>query len=129
MKFSWNETLVWLCLLSNLIFAGSELISEYTGIDSWSIFYFGIGLFSVSVLILIYQIILKFKKNKKWKTNTTIMTKNTYYVLSFSIIGLAIIGGRYLGFSFIERLIAAFVIGGLFELAYRKKLIKNKWKN
>ena len=125
MKFSWNETLVWLCLLSNLIFAGSELISEYTGIDSWSIFYFGIGLFSVSVLILIYQIILKFKKNKKWKTNTTIMTKNTYYVLSFSIIGLAIIGGRYLGFSFIERLIAAFVIGGLFELAYRKKL-KNK---
>jgi|TARA_X000001036_G_scaffold412907_1_gene426759 hypothetical protein len=53
------------------------------------------------------------------------MTKNTYYVLSFSIIGLAIIGGRYLGFSFIERLIAAFVIGGLFELAYRKKL-KNK---
>ena len=125
MKFSWNETLVWLCLLSNLIFAGSELISDYTGIDSWSIFYFGIGLFSVSVLILIYQIILKFKKNKKLKTNTTIMTKNTYYVLSFSIIGLAIIGGRYLGFSFIERLIAAFVIGGLFELAYRKKL-KNK---
>ena len=37
------------------------------GIDSWSIIYFGIGLFSVSVLILIYQIILKFKKNKKWK--------------------------------------------------------------
>ena len=53
------------------------------------------------------------------------MTKNIYYLLSFSIIGLAIIGGRYLGLSFIERLIAAFVIGGLFELAYRKK-IKNK---
>ena len=56
------------------------------------------------------------------KTNFTSMTKNTYYVLSFSIIGLAIIGGRYLGFSFIERLIAAFVFGGLFELIYRKQL-------
>ena len=65
MKFSWNETLVWLCLLSNLIFAGSELISDYTGIDSWSIIYFGIGLLSVAVLILIYRIILKFKKNSK----------------------------------------------------------------
>ena len=50
------------------------------------------------------------------------MTKNTYYIISFSIIGLAIIGGRYLGLSFIERLIAAFVFGGLFELIYRKQL-------
>ena len=65
MKFSLNETIVWLCLLSNLILFGAELISDYTGIDSWSIIYFGIGLFSVAVLILIYQIILKFKKNKK----------------------------------------------------------------
>ena len=69
MKFSSNETLVWLCLLSNLIFAGSELISDYTGIDSWSIIYFGIGLMSVSVLILIYRIILKFKKIRNEKTN------------------------------------------------------------
>ena len=44
MKFSWNETIVWLCLLSNLIFFGAEFISDYTGIDSWSIIYFGIGL-------------------------------------------------------------------------------------
>ena len=65
MKFSLNETIVWLCLLSNLILFGAELISDYTGIDSWSIIYFGIGLFSVTVLILIYQIILKFKKNNK----------------------------------------------------------------
>ena len=65
MKFSLNETIVWLCLLSNLILFGAELISDYTGIDSWSIIYFGIGLFSVAVLILINQIILKFKKNKK----------------------------------------------------------------
>ena len=65
MKFSLNETIVWLCLFSNLILFGAELISDYTGIDSWSIIYFGIGLFSVAVLILIYQIILKFKKNNK----------------------------------------------------------------
>ncbi|MFL2608289.1 MAG: LPXTG cell wall anchor domain-containing protein [Cryomorphaceae bacterium] len=65
MKFSWNETIIWLCLLSNLIFFGSELISDYTGIDTWSIIYFGIGLVSIAVLILIYLIILKFKKNKK----------------------------------------------------------------
>ena len=65
MKFSLNETIVWLCLFSNLILFCAELISDYTGIDSWSIIYFGIGLFSVAVLILIYQIILKFKKNKK----------------------------------------------------------------
>ena len=65
MKFSWNETIIWLCLLSNLIFFGSELISDYTGIDAWSIIYFGIGLVSIAVLILIYLIILKFKKNKK----------------------------------------------------------------
>ncbi len=65
MKFSWNETIIWLCLLSNLIFFGSELISDYTGIDIWSIIYFGISLVSIAVLILIYLIILKFKKNKK----------------------------------------------------------------
>ena len=53
------------------------------------------------------------------------MKKNTYYILSFSIIGLAIIGGRYMGLSFIERLLAAFVVGGLFEFTYRKKL-KNR---
>ena len=65
MKFSWTETIGWLCLLSNLIFVGAEFISDYTGIDSLSITYFGIGLFSVAVLILIYLIILKFKKKKK----------------------------------------------------------------
>jgi len=65
MKFSWTETIGWLCLLSNLIFVSAEFISDYTGIDSWSIIYFGIGLFSIAVLILIYLIILKFKKKKK----------------------------------------------------------------
>ena len=67
MKFKWNETVVWLCLLSTVFSLCNELISDYTGIDSWSVLYFGIGLLSVAVLTLIYQIILKFKKNKKWK--------------------------------------------------------------
>ena len=65
MKFKWNETVVWLCLLSTVFSLCNELISDHTGIDSWSVLYFGIGLLSVAVLILIYQIILKFKKNKK----------------------------------------------------------------
>ena len=54
------------------------------------------------------------------------MKRDTYYILSFLIIGLALIGGRYLGLSFIERVIAASVVGGLFELVYRKQL--KKWK-
>ena len=65
MKFSWNETINWLCILSTTIIISAQFISDYTGIDSWSILYFGIGLMSVAVLILIYRIILKFKKNKK----------------------------------------------------------------
>ena len=52
------------------------------------------------------------------------MTKNTYLVISFSLVGIVILGGRYLGFSFFERLIGVFVIGGLFEIIYRKKLNK-----
>ena len=65
MKFSWNETIVWLCLLSNLILFGADYISDYTGIDSRSIIYFGIGIFSIAVFILIYLIFQKFKKKKK----------------------------------------------------------------
>ena len=64
MKFNWNETVVWLCLLSTIFSLCSELISDYTGIDSWSIIYFSIGLLSIAVLILIYRIVLKFKKKK-----------------------------------------------------------------
>tara|TARA_R100001440_G_scaffold75016_1_gene101230 strand:+ start:2102 stop:2305 length:204 start_codon:yes stop_codon:yes gene_type:complete len=58
------------------------------------------------------------------KTNSTIMKRDTYYILNFLIIGLALIGGRYLGLSFIERVIAASVVGGLFQLVYRKQLKK-----
>jgi len=61
MKFSWNESIIWLCLLSTSITISAQFISDYTGIDAWSILYFGIGLLAVAILI----IILRFKKNKK----------------------------------------------------------------
>ena len=61
MKFSWNETIVWLCLLSNLILFGADYISDYTGIDVWLILYFGIGLLAVAILL----IILRSKEKKK----------------------------------------------------------------
>ena len=52
------------------------------------------------------------------------MKKNTYLIISFLLVGIALIGGRCLGFSLIERIVAAFIIGGLFEIIYRKKLKK-----
>jgi uncharacterized membrane protein (DUF2068 family) len=61
MKFSWNETINWLCLLSTSIIISAQVISNYTGLDVWSIVYFGIGLLAVAILI----IILRFKKMKK----------------------------------------------------------------
>ena len=64
MKFSWNQTIQWLCLLSLGISLSAELISDYIGIDSWSILYFGIGL----ALIAIFIIILRYKKKEKWKS-------------------------------------------------------------
>ena len=54
------------------------------------------------------------------------MKKNTYYTLSFILVGLVLLGGRYFGYGFIERVISAFLVGGLFELVYRKEL--KKWK-
>ena len=53
------------------------------------------------------------------------MKKNTYYTLSFLLVGIVLLGGRYLGYGFLERVISALVIGGLFELVYKKKLKKN----
>ena len=53
------------------------------------------------------------------------MKKNTYYTLSFILVGVVLLGGRYLGYGFLERVISALVIGGLFELFYKKKLKKN----
>ena len=61
MKFSWNQTIQLLCLLSFIISSGAELISDYTGINAWSILYFGIGLAAIAILI----IILRYKKTNK----------------------------------------------------------------
>jgi|TARA_B100000902_G_C27213709_1_gene865811 hypothetical protein len=52
------------------------------------------------------------------------MKKNTYLIISFILVGIALLGGRYLGFSLIERIVAALIVGGLFEIIYRKKLKK-----
>ena len=52
------------------------------------------------------------------------MKKNTYLMISFILVGIALLGGRYLGFSLIERIVAALIVGGLFEIIYRKKLKK-----
>tara|TARA_X000000368_G_scaffold124133_1_gene97335 strand:- start:2778 stop:2936 length:159 start_codon:yes stop_codon:yes gene_type:complete len=52
------------------------------------------------------------------------MKKNTYLIISFILVGVALLGGRYLGFSLIERIVAALIVGGLFEIIYRKKLKK-----
>ena len=53
MKFSLNQTIEWLCLLGLVITISTELISEYTGVDAWSILYFGIGLIVIAILIII----------------------------------------------------------------------------
>jgi len=60
MKFSWSETILWLCILSLTVTISAEFISDYIGIDAWTILYFGIGLAAIAVFL----IILKFKKKK-----------------------------------------------------------------
>ena len=52
------------------------------------------------------------------------MKKHTYLIISFLLVGVVLIGGRHLGLSLIERIVAALIIGGLFEIIYRKKLKK-----
>ena len=52
------------------------------------------------------------------------MNKNIYLTISVLLVAMALIGGRYIGLNFIERLLSAFVIGGLFEILYRKVLKK-----
>jgi hypothetical protein len=48
------------------------------------------------------------------------MNKKAYNILTFTIGGLVVFGGRYIGLSFLQRIIAFIVIGGLFEIIYRK---------
>tara|TARA_B110000967_G_C18893335_1_gene568898 strand:- start:359 stop:523 length:165 start_codon:yes stop_codon:yes gene_type:complete len=54
------------------------------------------------------------------------MNKKTYKTLGFLIGGLVIIGGRYIGLSLLERIIAFILVGGLFEIIYRKTKKENK---
>ena len=56
MRFSWNETIIWLSILSITVSISAELISNYLGIDPWSILYFGIGLAALAILILILRL-------------------------------------------------------------------------
>jgi len=48
------------------------------------------------------------------------LSKKIYNVLTFTIGGLVVLGGRYIGLSLVERIVAFIVIGGLFEIIYRK---------
>ena len=52
------------------------------------------------------------------------MTNNAYLIISSLLILVILLAGRQLGYSFLERVIAAFIVGVLFELLYRKKLKK-----
>ena len=60
---------------------------------------------------------------KNEKTNST-MTKKTYIILSSLLAFIIILGGRYFGYSFFERIVALILTGGLFELLFQKKLKK-----
>jgi hypothetical protein len=54
------------------------------------------------------------------------MNKKTYNILTFTIGGLVVFGGRYIGLSLLQRVVAFVVIGGLFEIIYRKTKKENK---
>ena len=54
------------------------------------------------------------------------MNKKTYNILTFTIGGLVVLGGRYIGLNFLERVVAFVVIGGLFEIIYWKNKKKSK---
>ena len=48
------------------------------------------------------------------------MNKKTYNILTFTIGGIVVLGGRYIGLSLLERIVAFIVIGGLFNLFIEK---------
>ena len=52
------------------------------------------------------------------------MTNKAYVIISSLLILVILLSVRQLGYSFLERVIAVIVVGGLFELLYRKKLKK-----
>ena len=98
-------------------------IMFFFAIDYWfldifsSLYIFWIGIIINAIGLLI---------NKKWKTNST-MTNKAYLIISSLLILVILLAGRHFGYSFLERFIAVIIVGGLFELFYRKKL--KKWKN
>jgi|SaaInlLV_10m_DNA_1039704.scaffolds.fasta_scaffold180054_1 hypothetical protein len=53
------------------------------------------------------------------------MKTHSYSIISFILIGLVLFVGRRLGLDLIERIIAVFVVGGIFELI-KNKLNKSK---
>jgi len=53
------------------------------------------------------------------------MNKKTYNILTFAIGGLVVFGGRYIGLSLLQRIIAFIVVGGLFEIIYRNTKKEN----
>jgi|TARA_B100001250_G_scaffold7605_1_gene6419 hypothetical protein len=52
------------------------------------------------------------------------MTNKAYLIISSLLILVILLAGRHFGYSFLERVIAVIIVGGLFELFYRKKLKK-----
>jgi hypothetical protein len=54
------------------------------------------------------------------------MNKKTYNILTFTIGGLVVFGGRYIGLSLLQRIVAFIVLGGLFEIIYRKTKKENE---
>ena len=54
------------------------------------------------------------------------INKKTYNILTFTIGALVVFGGRYIGLSLLQRIVAFIVIGGLFEIIYRKTKKESK---
>ena len=48
------------------------------------------------------------------------MDRKTYNIISFIIIGIVLFIGRYLGLNLVERVICVIIIGGAFEIIYRR---------
>ena len=63
MKFSWNQNIERLCLLSFVISISAEFVYDYTGIDYWLILCLGISLAAIAIFIIILR--SKEKKNEK----------------------------------------------------------------
>ena len=63
MKLTWADIVILISLIGSGVCLGAEYISELIGADDWTILYFGVGLVSLSGVILVYKIIKKFIKD------------------------------------------------------------------